>query len=143
MKKIIYMLTLLPKGVRGLGKLIHEKNLKSKISWHCPFKGRGWWNGVVLKGNADVESRCRGLDFSSNAQTIQPTSYITYKLKPKLPAKSQNIKSLYYTRNTRSPSRREKERRWKEKEEKWGEPREEGKRWVTAEGKMWVPGEGK
>jgi hypothetical protein len=20
------------------GKLIHEKNLKSKISWHCPFK---------------------------------------------------------------------------------------------------------
>jgi hypothetical protein len=21
------------------GKLIHEKNLKSKISWHCPFKG--------------------------------------------------------------------------------------------------------
>jgi hypothetical protein len=28
------------KGIlRGLGeKLIHEKNLKSKISWHCPFK---------------------------------------------------------------------------------------------------------
>jgi hypothetical protein len=23
---------------RGLGKLIHEKNLKSKISWHCLFK---------------------------------------------------------------------------------------------------------
>ncbi len=22
----------------GLGKLIHEKNLNSKISWHCPFK---------------------------------------------------------------------------------------------------------
>jgi hypothetical protein len=21
----------------ALGKLIHEKNLKSKISWHCPF----------------------------------------------------------------------------------------------------------
>ncbi len=21
------------------GKLIHEKNLKSKIPWHCPFKG--------------------------------------------------------------------------------------------------------
>jgi hypothetical protein len=21
------------------GKLIHEKNQKSKISWHCPFKG--------------------------------------------------------------------------------------------------------
>jgi len=22
----------------ALGKLIHEKNQKSKISWHCPFK---------------------------------------------------------------------------------------------------------
>ncbi len=21
------------------GKLIHEKNQKQKISWHCPFKG--------------------------------------------------------------------------------------------------------
>ncbi len=27
-----------PNGIlRGLGKLIHEKNQKSKISWHCPF----------------------------------------------------------------------------------------------------------
>jgi hypothetical protein len=24
--------------LRGLEKLIHEKNLMSKISWHCPFK---------------------------------------------------------------------------------------------------------
>jgi hypothetical protein len=23
------------------GNMIHEKNLKSKISWHCPFKGEG------------------------------------------------------------------------------------------------------
>jgi hypothetical protein len=22
------------------GKLIHQKNQKQKISWHCPFKGR-------------------------------------------------------------------------------------------------------
>ncbi len=22
----------------GWGKMIHEKNLKQKISWHCPFK---------------------------------------------------------------------------------------------------------
>jgi hypothetical protein len=22
------------------GKLIHEKNLRSKISWHCPFKNK-------------------------------------------------------------------------------------------------------
>ncbi len=28
-----------PMGYSGAwGKLIHEKNLKSKISWHCPFK---------------------------------------------------------------------------------------------------------
>jgi hypothetical protein len=27
-----------PNLLRGLGKLIHEKNLKSKISWRCPFK---------------------------------------------------------------------------------------------------------
>ncbi len=25
--------------LRAWGKLIHEKNQKSKISWHCPFKG--------------------------------------------------------------------------------------------------------
>jgi hypothetical protein len=24
------------------GKLINEKNQKSKISWHCPFKGLSW-----------------------------------------------------------------------------------------------------
>jgi hypothetical protein len=23
------------------GKLIHEKNQKQKLSWHCPFKGTG------------------------------------------------------------------------------------------------------
>ncbi len=28
-----------PNGtLRGLGELIHGINLKSKISWHCPFK---------------------------------------------------------------------------------------------------------
>jgi hypothetical protein len=25
------------------GKLIHEKNQKQKIFWHCPFKGRDQW----------------------------------------------------------------------------------------------------
>jgi hypothetical protein len=25
------------------GKLIHEKNQKSKISRHCPFNARTWW----------------------------------------------------------------------------------------------------
>ncbi len=24
--------------IRGLGKMIHEKNQQQKISWHCPFK---------------------------------------------------------------------------------------------------------
>ncbi len=28
----------------ALGKLIHEKNQKSKISWHCPFKEDGLLN---------------------------------------------------------------------------------------------------
>ncbi len=27
------------------GKLIHEKNQKQKISWHCPFKGVGKLEG--------------------------------------------------------------------------------------------------
>jgi hypothetical protein len=28
-----------PNGIiRGFGELIHVENLKSKISWHCPFK---------------------------------------------------------------------------------------------------------
>jgi hypothetical protein len=69
-KKIVYILTLLPKGVLmedffhlpesceylrefskkfetvlmgysgAGGKLIHEKNLTSKISWNCPLKGQ-------------------------------------------------------------------------------------------------------
>jgi hypothetical protein len=30
------------------GKLIHEKNQKSKISWHCPFNGV-LWIGIALK----------------------------------------------------------------------------------------------
>jgi hypothetical protein len=40
------MLTLLPKGVQknkkeASGKLIYVENLKSKFSWHCPFKLTG------------------------------------------------------------------------------------------------------
>ncbi len=26
------------------GKLIHEKNQKQKILWHCPFKGSQMWD---------------------------------------------------------------------------------------------------
>jgi hypothetical protein len=33
------------------GKLIHEKNQKSKISWHCPFKGAQVWEFDVLDFN--------------------------------------------------------------------------------------------
>jgi hypothetical protein len=34
-------MALMPNGIRysgAWGKLIHEKNLNSNISWHCPFK---------------------------------------------------------------------------------------------------------
>jgi hypothetical protein len=44
---------------RAWGKLIHEKNQKSKISWHCPFIGiviavsvqRKNWFGMELQTN--------------------------------------------------------------------------------------------
>ncbi len=29
------------------GKLIHEKNQKQKISWHCPFKQNGLFSNTV------------------------------------------------------------------------------------------------
>ena len=29
------------------GKLIHVKNMKSKISWHCPFKVLPAWTLVL------------------------------------------------------------------------------------------------
>ncbi len=40
-------------GVGG-GELIHEKNQKQKISWHCPFKG---WTGknVCPSKNPDAQ----------------------------------------------------------------------------------------
>ncbi len=28
------------------GKLIHEKNQKQKISWHCPFKRHVYWPAI-------------------------------------------------------------------------------------------------
>ncbi len=34
------MILLLLSGVRG--KVIHEKNLKQKISWHCPINAEFW-----------------------------------------------------------------------------------------------------
>jgi hypothetical protein len=33
------------------GKLIHGKNQKSKISWHCPFKGAQVWDFDLLDSN--------------------------------------------------------------------------------------------
>ncbi len=32
------MILILLSGAWGWGKVIHDKNLKQKISWHCPFK---------------------------------------------------------------------------------------------------------
>ncbi len=31
------------------GKLIHEKNQKQKISWHCPFKD--FWDGLANRSD--------------------------------------------------------------------------------------------
>ncbi len=36
------------------GKLIHEKNQKSKISWHCPFKTRNPYSWVTHKKRSVV-----------------------------------------------------------------------------------------
>ncbi len=30
------------------GKLIHKKNQKQKISWHCPFKGDKLMRYIIL-----------------------------------------------------------------------------------------------
>jgi len=39
------------------GKLIHEKNQKQKISWHCPFKSPSTSVSTVSRGHPS--SRCR------------------------------------------------------------------------------------
>ncbi len=33
---------------RAGGKLIHEKNQKQKISWHCPFKDTQAWHFLKI-----------------------------------------------------------------------------------------------
>ncbi len=35
------------------GKLIHEKNQKQKISWHCPFKSMAKWSTRADFSTAD------------------------------------------------------------------------------------------
>ncbi len=37
------------------GKLIHEKKQKSKISWHCPFKGLKFFNPYSILGNFSLK----------------------------------------------------------------------------------------
>ncbi len=43
------------------GKLIHEKNQKQKISWHCPFKAADRWisqlrmSAVLLHSDLDTK----------------------------------------------------------------------------------------
>jgi hypothetical protein len=87
-------------------------------------------------------------------QTKQPTLYITHKLKPRLPAKSQNRKSLYFTftRSKRERTGRDEESytRRREKEKRWIGKEENGAGlWRTERGglrkeeKRWVPGGGK
>ncbi len=36
------------------GKLIHEKNQKQKISWHCPFEPLTIWDQLVMTTVSDV-----------------------------------------------------------------------------------------
>ncbi len=36
--------------------MIHEKNLKQKISWHCPFKSVVWCVKVAVT-NPDIKGR--------------------------------------------------------------------------------------
>jgi hypothetical protein len=43
------------------GKLIHEKNLKSKISWHCPFKLSFAYTELYKVKTADT--RCHSFFF--------------------------------------------------------------------------------
>jgi hypothetical protein len=42
------------------GKMIHKKNLKQKISWHCPFKKDCqkyfYWTGSVVISVADTRN---------------------------------------------------------------------------------------
>ncbi len=56
---------------RAWGKVIHEKNLKQKISWHCPFKEILWIKSPALflvncKGHIRyLSSYCTGVvDFA-------------------------------------------------------------------------------
>ncbi len=54
-----------PNGLSGAwGKLIHVENLKSKISWHCPFNfprlKKGIWN------NAQYEVEASGSLYKNN-----------------------------------------------------------------------------
>ncbi len=46
------------------GKLIHEKNQKSKISWHCPFKskcfistGKGGANSYLIAEKCEEKTK--------------------------------------------------------------------------------------
>ncbi len=50
------------------GKVIHEKNLKQKISWHCPFKKEkdffllffSWFEDNLVSGFDKKTLKCKG-----------------------------------------------------------------------------------
>ncbi len=49
------------------GKLIHEKNQKQKISWHCPFKHED--NFLVLPFSRTVQCTLGSSDFDIFLET--------------------------------------------------------------------------
>ncbi len=57
------------------GKLIHEKNQKQKISWHCPFKGIVLQN--FLACHPDVIPPRRKSDYPDQNSSFSPWRFIT------------------------------------------------------------------
>jgi hypothetical protein len=64
------------------GNLIHEKNQKQKISWHCPFK---WFSLKVLfykLFTLRVYDKCLHIRMSVCQQYVRkPISYLSFMIK--------------------------------------------------------------
>jgi hypothetical protein len=57
-------------GTRG--KMIHEKNLKRKIWWHCPFNMKFIWSGNERK--MVTEKSLNGKSYDTNITVIMKFS---------------------------------------------------------------------
>ncbi len=56
------------------GKLIHEKNQKQKISWHCPFKERQQQQGSL------PQSGCKQQQCHKQQGFEDPASNVLWKI---------------------------------------------------------------